>query len=214
MTATTPQQDRLDRFWRLWPALNLLDYWECRDLAPEEIAAHKARERHKFNADKDAARHCYDRDSIWTLDRLTWIRCPLCADDYVWADIDRPEPLMVIDHIVPIGRGGHHHRDNIWLLCVSCNARKSDFTMWELCGAEWLTPVSHFRYVCDELGIEQGRKPARDTKAGGYDLKRVHRFWDDEMLPPSKHAEAHAAKWQGSIASQYLVPHAERLVLP
>lgn len=36
--------------------------------------------------------------------------------------------FLRIDHIVPISKGGTNDEENLWLLCESCNAAKSDKT--------------------------------------------------------------------------------------
>ena len=38
---------------------------------------------------------------------------------------------LVIDHIIPVSRGGTSERENLQPLCVDCNTKKSDRTMEE-----------------------------------------------------------------------------------
>lgn len=46
-------------------------------------------------------------------------RCRRCKSTYA-------ERELVIDHIVPVARGGSGHEDNLQTLCRECNAEKSD----------------------------------------------------------------------------------------
>lgn len=43
--------------------------------------------------------------------------CPACG-------ISEPDIKLVMDHIIPLSRGGQHHKDNIQPLCGGCNNRK------------------------------------------------------------------------------------------
>ncbi len=52
--------------------------------------------------------------------------------------LDREGPASTtVDHVIPIGRCGSTHRDNIVLACRACNERKLDLLHWE-----WEPPVS------------------------------------------------------------------------
>jgi 5-methylcytosine-specific restriction endonuclease McrA len=51
--------------------------------------------------------------------------CPMCHRK--WTDIQPPPsggPVITVDHIVPISKGGANRIDNIQPLCFSCNSRK------------------------------------------------------------------------------------------
>lgn len=39
---------------------------------------------------------------------------------------------LSLDHKIPLSKGGTNDADNVQLLCISCNARKSDL-LWEEC---------------------------------------------------------------------------------
>ena len=58
----------------------------------------------------------------------------------------RPD-LMDIDHKDPLARGGSNHRDNLQLLCRTCNTRKGSKTDRE------------FRRMYQEVGMPQEETP-------------------------------------------------------
>jgi hypothetical protein len=56
-------------------------------------------------------------------DVLSATACAYCGDE------DR---VLVIEHIIPVARGGTNDRDNLAAACGTCNTEKLDFTP-----AEW-----------------------------------------------------------------------------
>ena len=48
-------------------------------------------------------------------------RCGYCLSqqEYVW-------DILEIDHIFPLAKGGKDDEENLWLICSSCNAAKSN----------------------------------------------------------------------------------------
>lgn len=41
-----------------------------------------------------------------------------------WTDKDPHDNTLVLDHIVPLSKGGDDHRSNLHVLCRLCNSRK------------------------------------------------------------------------------------------
>ena len=66
-------------------------------------------------------------------ERDKWV-CQLCFKDIdrdaSWPDRDSP----VIDHIIPISRGGAHNRENLQTAHAHCNVVKSDRIEDEISG--------------------------------------------------------------------------------
>lgn len=57
-------------------------------------------------------------------------RCYLCGDILTAREI-------VLEHVVPLKRGGHHTHDNLRVACVLCNARKGSKLLSELDPADF-----------------------------------------------------------------------------
>jgi len=58
---------------------------------------------------------------------------------------------LTMDHVVPLVRGGGHVPENIVAACLSCNASKSDRSVWEFASVFRLrgfTATSEFVRLC------------------------------------------------------------------
>jgi 5-methylcytosine-specific restriction protein A len=61
----------------------------------------------------------------WCRVRRSYLQAhPLCADPF-GTHRGRPVPGEVVDHIVPLSRGGTHDESNLQTLCASCHSRKT-----------------------------------------------------------------------------------------
>lgn len=64
-----------------------------------------------------------DRDRMYAEVHAAGAPCALCGVSFLGGD---GPPYRVIDHIVPIARGGTNDRGNLQVLCEPCNGRKGD----------------------------------------------------------------------------------------
>lgn len=72
-------------------------------------------------------------------------------------------PLLQIEHIIPVSKGGGHERSNLWLACPYCNNCKSDHTEAVDLQSGERVPLfnprkdiwsEHFRWVSDGTTVE------------------------------------------------------------
>lgn len=71
---------------------------------------------HQYRARRRGANGVFSYSDWTDMIKRTGGRCTYCGS----------EKKLTVDHIVPLSKGGTNYRDNLQLLCRSCNARKSD----------------------------------------------------------------------------------------
>ena len=56
--------------------------------------------------------------------------CRFCNRRLAWKNYGRPgkRGAWEVDHSQPQSRGGTHHLNNLFAVCISCNREKSDLT--------------------------------------------------------------------------------------
>lgn len=99
-------------------------------------------------------------------------------------------PLLEIDHLVPVARGGTSEEANLWLACPLCNGAKSDQT-------EAIDPVTqqtvpifnprrnlwteHFQWIANGAVVEGltpiGRATVVALKMNQADVVATRRLW-------------------------------------
>ena len=81
-----------------------------------------------------------DIDSLETYLRLQNYKCnnPFCR-----VDLTTQPRNFHVDHVFPIAKGGAHSKDNIQLLCVSCNLRKSD--------SHWIEFLQSYKHSDEDI---------------------------------------------------------------
>jgi 5-methylcytosine-specific restriction endonuclease McrA len=67
-----------------------------------------------------------------------------------------PHRFLVLDHVVPLCRGGQHVESNLKVACHSCNSRKGTKLLHELV---WLTPE-----ILERAGVELPKTSSRLTE--------------------------------------------------
>lgn len=65
------------------------------------------------------------RSTQWWKEKLAVGLCHYCQQKFVKED-------LTMDHILPIGRGGHSTKGNIVASCKTCNSKKASLTPVEM----------------------------------------------------------------------------------
>lgn len=111
------------------------------DVARELAKAELARETLESRGESEAARSGNYRDRL-ALPDSAWASlrgAVLERDGFVCAYCEKDlskNGRYVVDHIMPLGRGGTNDLDNLTVACVGCNSSKRD----RILHSEWTPP--------------------------------------------------------------------------
>lgn len=100
-----------------------------------------------------------------------------------------PDVELVIDHLLPVARGGTDDFDNLVTACEPCNSGKSDKLINEVRGVDLETWREHIR-VARNAVIEQRRERAEEVFAR----------WDSLFRRTSRWEEANLERWVDVVA--------------
>ena len=104
------------------------------------------------------------------------------------------DPATVLDHFVPVSRGGTDNRDNLWPSCEPCNSSKRAYLL-----EEWRATLAFRSKYPPSCGI--GLKKALELEALGADFhipppETVTFYFEDHYIDTPAHNYAGVSRSQ------------------